>query len=945
MRETCLKIGAKHVVITITGKIKERHKMGLSANQAKLLSITARLSDNELRSQFITNSKLRLADSQTEATTEYMRALDKHDLMYSYYDADSLKTSMKLTPGALMEYGELKNQYGIVDNAGRLMVSSVDKANFEKSTTLEEFLDCYGITKKEDGAYQELLKSIYGDQWFNYHSESDKMANYNYIYDNTIGKHIKGQIANPTGEVDPVTGRELWAGIGPTGRNDFELAVQDLQTSMVGYTGQGGLVGSLSSSIEAARDQYLVPYMTEMNGVMTLDGSKIEAAKKANENFDPFDAYNNAVNDAYKTYYTAAYGGYKENVSYKMGRGLENEDVDAQGRLLGSDGQPVPIVTILPPDSISDNSVQGRFRVAVAEYLEKIGVYDDSFDALADMPDWINGGVDMGNGAMENWLETLKGIPGADGVDLQALFGDPFSFLGMPDISGMGSLDTLQQLPLYDPPPEFNEEEFAIWFAENNTVNATPITPSTTNCWFGTRVSGPGSYNGTIGFGGMTGGGSDHIRHHFSALLHGSTPNAAGGTNGLIDIFGLGGTYATSTAYNSGYDDTLARVAAAMSNPYKTAEQEASLRALTNELSKVYLNVNSDAGSALANTTFAAVGISAARAQEIVDYHNQVKGTSNTVNDITTDQFYAAWASVWYEDLGEAVFQAQYDQAYTEAFELAKTGKETEIRIAKETYDKNYQDQLNAILGDNKDIITGNNNKLTGNNNAALDYLAKFGDDSEFRERMNEFDDAIDARISYYDDYIDRMADATGNIQELLAEVSEYGMVPENRDPKVQWYTNLWYRMGGTSETTKDGYVGQQEPGTLRGTHHYVQMDDKQMNNSAWLQWALETGTITMEQVVFTEKGSDEHPNLKEHEWKAIGYTNSSDINSQQNSRDLTRAEVKYEQRLRDIQAQDKKFDNDLKKLDSQHSALQQEYESLKAITDKNIERSFKAFS
>ncbi len=129
--------------------------MGLSANQAKLLSITARLSDNELRSQFITNSKLRLADSQTEATTEYMRALDKHDLMYSYYDADSLKTSMKLTPGALMEYGELKNQYGIVDNAGRLMVSSVDKANFEKSTTLEEFLDCYGITKKEDGAYQD----------------------------------------------------------------------------------------------------------------------------------------------------------------------------------------------------------------------------------------------------------------------------------------------------------------------------------------------------------------------------------------------------------------------------------------------------------------------------------------------------------------------------------------------------------------------------------------------------------------------------------------------------------------------------------------------------------------------------------------------------------------------------------------------------------------------
>ena len=46
--------------------------MGLSASQARLLSITARLSDNELHSQQIANAKVRLADQTQEASTEYV---------------------------------------------------------------------------------------------------------------------------------------------------------------------------------------------------------------------------------------------------------------------------------------------------------------------------------------------------------------------------------------------------------------------------------------------------------------------------------------------------------------------------------------------------------------------------------------------------------------------------------------------------------------------------------------------------------------------------------------------------------------------------------------------------------------------------------------------------------------------------------------------------------
>ena len=45
------------------------------------------------------------------------------------------------------------------------------------------------------------------------------------------------------------------------------------------------------------------------------------------------------------------------------------------------------------------------------------------------------------------------------------------------------------------------------------------------------------------------------------------------------------------------------------------------------------------------------------------------------------------------------------------------------------------------------------------------------------------------------------------------------------------------------------------------------------------------------------------------------------------------------------IEAKDNKLENDIKKLDTEHNALQTEYESVKSVIDKNIERSFKAFS
>ncbi|MDR1327151.1 MAG: hypothetical protein LBJ74_01950, partial [Heliobacteriaceae bacterium] len=139
--------------------------MGLSASQARLLSITARITDNELRSQFITNAKMRLAGQSSEASAEYMSALNSTQLLYSSYDANGAKTYEKMTAGLTMTYGPLKNQYGLINNSGQLMVSSLDKDNYEKSTTLIDFLKAYGIEPSTNPKFKEIATNLYGEDY------------------------------------------------------------------------------------------------------------------------------------------------------------------------------------------------------------------------------------------------------------------------------------------------------------------------------------------------------------------------------------------------------------------------------------------------------------------------------------------------------------------------------------------------------------------------------------------------------------------------------------------------------------------------------------------------------------------------------------------------------------------------------------------------------------
>ena len=84
--------------------------MGLAASQARLLTITARLADNELRSQTINNAKMRLATQSSQASENYVNALNQASLMFTNYDSTGAEQSQLLTFNALTGYSQYNKQ-------------------------------------------------------------------------------------------------------------------------------------------------------------------------------------------------------------------------------------------------------------------------------------------------------------------------------------------------------------------------------------------------------------------------------------------------------------------------------------------------------------------------------------------------------------------------------------------------------------------------------------------------------------------------------------------------------------------------------------------------------------------------------------------------------------------------------------------------------------------
>ena len=280
--------------------------------------------------------------------------------------------------------------------------------------------------------------------------------------------------------------------------------------------------------------------------------------------------------------------------------------------------------------------------------------------------------------------------------------------------------------------------------------------------------------------------------------------------------------------------------------------------------------------------------------------------TSNYVYNYKTGDNYA---QVSYTTTDSAEVQSFLYQVFTEfrsgitsAINRDKYGGTDPAAVsAKQDYNNAINKLIGLVFGnvdtDTKTLIE-NNKQIFDNNPATIIKWAK--------ENGIQTSDSFEIIKNIY--ILDSLFNVYGEPSAGWIDVNN---PDENADAKVQWYTNLYNRMQQGYSVLEDGLASSNE----------------------WIQFALESGLVTMEQVD------------KSNNWTSTIYTNCSDITEVTDDTAVTIAEAEYNKAMNNIENKDKRYDMELKNIDTEHNSLQTEYDSVKSVIDKNIERSFKIYS
>lgn len=164
--------------------------MGLASSQARLLSMTARLSNNEFEQQSIAYSKQRLSQSSEQVNDQYLDALNKtkYQVLTGYNGTEP--SYADLTYNQLTGCNSIANgkQYLVKNNKGKVLVSStIAKAFEENNGDFNRYLRDLGYTQSNIDVtkYAKSEEAIH-EAWDKYLSSVGKSI------DNNDSQHILG---------------------------------------------------------------------------------------------------------------------------------------------------------------------------------------------------------------------------------------------------------------------------------------------------------------------------------------------------------------------------------------------------------------------------------------------------------------------------------------------------------------------------------------------------------------------------------------------------------------------------------------------------------------------------------------------------------------------------------------------------------------------------------
>lgn len=166
--------------------------MGMSASQARFLSLTARLSDNEMTQQNLAYTKQRLSENSQIINDQYLDALNKtkYQVLTGYNGTQANYADISYNQMTGLNSVACGKQYLVKDNTGKVLVSSaIAKAFAYGNGDFNKFL-----TQIDKGYTQSDLNIKSLDAEEKIHDAWDKyLASVGQSLDNTAeGKHILG---------------------------------------------------------------------------------------------------------------------------------------------------------------------------------------------------------------------------------------------------------------------------------------------------------------------------------------------------------------------------------------------------------------------------------------------------------------------------------------------------------------------------------------------------------------------------------------------------------------------------------------------------------------------------------------------------------------------------------------------------------------------------------
>ena len=942
--------------------------MGMAASQARLLTLTARLADNELRSQTINNAKMRLATQSSQASDEYVSALNKAQLQFANTDLTGASQNQLLTFNALSAYSPYNTQYGLVNSAGLLLVSEADAANFKAAGgNLEKFLQAYGIgwnttyfgdvtddsiakslvdvygSGKTDDFYAKYMATLTNGDLKNYYERYD--ANSYSLEMSTYNKYAKAYAE----EVATLNDKYMdhWFG-NFFGRDSQGKALEISE-----------IVKSLSKQ-QISSDLYKnpnrkssLPQILRENiactdsGKYTLETILKQFGTATNIGGTNYYGYNRNYSDlsSYNILSTGSAKGETVEVSTKVG---EKDVIDVQEgeniKTYDAQTRQIPTYSYQGPDgSVSVNEGDAglqknddgsyvynvtnqdgtttQYPVTVGSYTQHYYVDGNNNEQIIADPSQIHKADVMENQKHQSYKPVLNfnvgnlnisfDLTGADNDEtLQKYFSSESNYMfHLAEDGKLYGIEYDEEGNAYYTDNEGKKQNIDADKVKNN-IGYYPVTNADGNYeYYEVGQNADGTYYYIVpeydAEGNMTGSAhtvsladkKDGLEQLFTNNYNTYYMNAEQRFNLLgymLEARKEDGTPKFDINFDYAGEGTLVG-----------AENVTSLEMLNN----LYIDNNgSYTGFRFTNSnngyTLAEVSLEKEteelRAKFLTEFLNIFKSeeyfsiekfSQYMTPDEQLDLFNAR------ENFIDLIF-TEYAQATENGISIDLSGlaageymdadKLLSLKL-KLPINEDYQKKLH-IQDDNGYISVADiiNNKLKTAN----------GDDII----NSSFISILEAKITQM------MIEELGEPNYTWNDSTDTAGTG-NADVKAQWYTNLFNRMLKGYKTLENGLAASNE----------------------WLTYALESGSLTMEQV----DGS--------YNWKSLDYKSCSSITEDTaNTAELAKAEAKYKRAMNDIEAKDSVYDIQLKNLDTEHTTIQTEYDVVKNVISKNIERTMK---